>query len=375
MHILVAPDSFKGSGSAKDIGNTIKQAIQLEISDATVDVTPMADGGEGTIDALLYSSNGMKVNLEVTGPTGDKADVYYGVLEDSETVIIEVASIVGFTFVTGEKCNPLNLTTYGIGECILHALDSGYTKFIFCLGGSATNDGGLGMLQALGVNFQNQDGDSVSIYPESIEEIETADYSNLDSRIWKADMRVASDVQNPLCGINGATYIFGPQKGLEASQLEPLDRKIKLFAEHIEGHLEKEFQYIPGSGAAGGLGFALLTIGAEMESGAELIARSLNLEENISQYDWVITGEGRTDYQTLQGKLPYVVAKMAKKQKIPTILISGSIESDLNPLYDVFDSMHSITNGPLTLEDSINNMESLLHHCTKNIARLLKYTI
>lgn len=373
MHILVAPDSFKGSGSAKEIGDTIKLAIEQEISSAIVDVMPMADGGEGTIDALLYTSNGKKIYLNVTGPTGKKADVYYGVLEDSETVIIEVASIVGFTLVTEETRDPLNLTTYGIGECILHALDTGYKKFIFCLGGSATNDGGLGMLQALGVVFKDKDGKSVSIYPGSLEEIQTADYSGLDHRISETDMRIASDVQNPLCGNNGATYIFGPQKGLKPPQLKPLDQKIKLYAEHIEGHLEREFHHIPGSGAAGGLGFALLTIGAKMESGAELIAESLGLEERITQYDWLITGEGRTDYQTLQGKLPYVVAKIAERQEIPTILISGSIESDLNSLYDVFDSMHSITNGPLTLEKSIDNTENLLHHCTRNIARLLKF--
>ncbi len=374
MRILVAPDSFKGSGTAKDIGNTIKSAINQEMSYATVDVAPMADGGEGTIDSLLYSANGNKVYLEATGPTGNRVKVYYGVLEDSETVIIEVASIVGFTLVTDEKRAPLNLTTYGIGECILHALDAGYRKFIFCLGGSATNDCGLGMLQALGITFQKKNKDFTSIYPESMQEIQAVNYNHLDHRILESDMRIASDVQNPLCGKNGATYIFGQQKGLKPFQFEPLDQKIKAFATLIENHLMKKFQSIPGSGAAGGLGFALLTIGANMESGAKLIVESIDFEGRISQYDWLITGEGRTDYQTLQGKLPYVIAKIAKKEKVPTILISGSIESDLDSLYDIFDSMHSITNGPLTIEKSINNTETLLYHCTRNIVRLLKHT-
>lgn len=374
MRILVAPDSFKGSESAKTIGDIIKLSIIKEISHAMVDVIPMADGGEGTVDALLHSSHGRKVNISVTGPTGKKINVFYGILEDTQTVIIEIASIVGFTSVSEGERSPYKLTTYGIGECVIHALDAGYRKFMFCLGGSATNDGGLGMLQALGASFYNKSGSPLAPYPFTFSEICFVDYGQVDRRIWESEIQVASDVKNPLCGKNGATYIFGPQKGVRSRELKIFDQEIKNFAGQIETHLDQKYQHLPGAGAAGGLGFALLTIGARIKSGAELIAKHIDLETKIKQSDWVITGEGRTDDQTLQGKLPYVIAKLARQHGIPTILISGSIEGNIYRLYDVFDSMHSIASGPLTLEYSIKNTAELLHHCAKNIARLLRYT-
>ncbi|MFD2131855.1 glycerate kinase [Pseudogracilibacillus auburnensis] len=373
MRILVAPDSFKGSLTAKKVGQIIKSALVNEISNVVVDVTPMADGGEGTIDAFLYSSQGKKVKVSVTGAMGEKVETYYAVLSDNETVIIEVALIAGFTSVPEAIRNPFQLTTYGIGECIIHALNAGYRKFIFCLGGSATNDGGLGMLQALGVMFKDEEGNNVSPYPSCLSKIAQIDYRNIDKRIWESDICVASDVENPLCGKNGATYIFGPQKGVLLDQLERLDSSIQKFAKCIESHLNKKFIDLPGAGAAGGLGFALLTLNAKIESGAKLIASRIGLETKIRQSDWVITGEGKTDLQTLHGKLPYVIATMAKGYHVPTILISGSLELDLTPLYEIFESMHSISSGPLSLDDSIKNTEVLLHHRVKNIARLLKY--
>src|SRR5690625_619090 len=283
MRILVAPDSFKGSASAKDISKMIASALKEEIKDAEVDVVPMADGCEGTIDALLYSSMGKKVTLTVTGPTGKKVETFYGVLYHSNTVIIEVATIAGYTCVSDERRNPYYLTTYGVGECIIHALDAGYRNFIVCLGGSATNDGGLGMLQQLGVQFKNQKGREVSPYPYELETIESVDYHTIDERLRDATIQVASDVANPLCGKNGATYIFGPQKGVKQDQLAKFDEHICTYAERIEEHLQKKYHHVQGAGAAGGLGFALLTIGAKMESGAKLIAKSLDLEAKIQQ--------------------------------------------------------------------------------------------
>ncbi|WP_153720909.1 glycerate kinase [Sporosarcina cascadiensis] len=374
MRILVSPDSFKGSESAKSIGEIISSAIKTEIPHAIIDVTPMADGGEGTIDALLHATKGKKLALTVTGPLGGKIKTHYGLLEESQTAVIEVASFVGFTAVSEERRNPLRYTTLGIGECIENALEAGYRKFIFCLGGSATNDGGFGMLLGIGVSFKDRHGTRLEPYPHNLSKIHDVDYSGVDPRIWDTEIRIASDVKNPLCGKSGATYIFGPQKGVKSTDLAVMDQTLKDYADKIECHLGKQFSDIPGAGAAGGLGFALLTIGAKMESGAELIANSINLEAKILNSDWVITGEGRTDHQTLQGKLPYVIAKMARRHKKPTILISGSIESNLYDLYEVFESMHAIANGPLTLKESIEHTQELLYHRVRNIARLLKYT-
>lgn len=374
MRILVAPDSYKGSMTAEEIANIIKQAINEEIKQAEVEVIPMADGGEGTIEALLYTLKGRKVKLVTTGPTGEKVKAYYGVLEDTDTVVIEVAEIVGFNSVRQANKSPLHLTTFGIGECIIHALDKGYRKFIICLGGSATNDGGQGMLQALGVTFLDKDNQTIDPFPHLLSLIDSVDYGTIDHRLKESEILVASDVTNPLSGKNGATYIFGPQKGIKSNQLEKIDYKIKKFATKIENHLKTEFQHLPGSGAAGGLGFAMLTINASMKSGAKLIAEKINLAAEIKHSDWIITGEGRTDSQTLQGKLPMIVAEMAKEYEIPSILISGSIEDDLTPFYDVFKSMHSISNGPMTTSESICKTKQLLHHKTKNIARILNYT-
>lgn len=372
MHILIAPDSFKGSASAAKIGEVIKNAIFIEMPQSSVEVVPMADGGEGTIEVLLHDSRGTKEKILVNNAKGEIIETYYGVLADSKTVIIEVALITGFNSIPLQHRIPLELNTYGIGECIIHALDQGYRKFIFCLGGSATNDGGIGMLQALGVNFQNERGENIPPHPIMMESIYKVDYSNIDPRIFDSSILIASDVNNPLFGDNGATYVFGPQKGVLKDQLQSLDDKIKHYSMYIENHLEKEFHRVPGAGAAGGLGFALLTLGAKMRSGAELIANKLKINEKLAKSDWVITGEGKTDEQTLQGKLPFVIASMAKEYDVPTILVSGALGGDLDHLYHEFDSVNSIALGPLSLEESIERTEELLYHCIRNIARLLK---
>lgn len=375
MHILIAPDSFKGSASAEKVGNIMREAIITEMPNTTVDVVPMADGGEGTIDVLLHSSDGKRVKVCVENAIGEKVETIYGVLHDHETVVIEVALIAGFNSISQQHRDPFALTTYGVGECIVHALDHGYRKFIFCLGGSATNDGGMGMLQALGVIFKNKNGKKLSPMPVLMDTIDSVDYSQMDERLYESSISIASDVVNPLYGRNGATYIFGPQKGVLENELEALDKKLKHYSECIEHYLKKEFHLIPGAGAAGGLGFALLTIGAKMESGAELIADRLKIDEKLASSDWVITGEGRTDEQTLQGKLPFIIASMAKERHVPSLLVSGSLEGDLQLLYEVFDSIHSIAKGPLSLEESIKQTEELLYHKMRNIARILKHVV
>lgn len=374
MHILVAPDSFKGSLSAEKVGQVIQYALTEEIPGVTTDVIPMADGGEGTINTLLFSANGRKESLSVTGPNGEKKETYFGVLKHSKTAVMEVAEIAGFTCVPSHSREPYQLTTYGLGESIKHALDLGYRKFIIGLGGSATNDAGIGMLSALGVNFKDVNNNTLPPYPYSFKNICSVDYSQVDHRLQDAEIIVASDVDNPLCGKSGATYIFGPQKGVEESQLHTLDAEILHYATAIETALKRDYKNTPGAGAAGGLGFAMLTIGASMTSGAKLIAEELQLKSKIKKSHWVITGEGKTDHQTMQGKLPYVVASMARECNVPTILISGAIQGDMDILYKVFESVHAISSGPMTLEESLNQAEYLLEHQARNVARLLKNT-
>ena len=372
MRFVVAPDSFKGSLSARKVGQVMEQAIYEEIPQAVVDIVPMADGGEGTVSSLLFAIGGKWVELETTGPMGDNIRVCYGILSNDETVVIEVASIAGLTLVPEEKQNPFHLTTYGVGECIQDALDRGYRRFIIGLGGSATNDGGLGMLQALGVTFQDASGKKVPPFAASLSNIHTVDYTTIDSRIWEANIRVARDVENPLCGPKGASYVFGSQKGATPEQISKLDHSLAVFADIVERHLGKTYRHTPGVGAAGGLGFALLTVGASLEPGAALVADAVHLEQYLKQADWVITGEGKTDRQTLFGKVPLYVAKLANKYKIPTILVSGSLGEDIDQLYSHFDSMHAIPNGAMSLEQSMNRAEYLLKQKMRNIARLVR---
>lgn len=372
MRIVVATDSFKGSLSSYQAGETIKRAFQLEMPEIDIEVIPMADGGEGTVDALLYSTDSKRVDLQVTGPTGKKIDTYYAVSKDGQLAVLEVANIVGYSMVGESERNPFHLTTLGVGECIRHVLDQGVREVIIGLGGSATNDGGFGMLQALGVSFLDEQDRPLAPYPTSLAQVRRVDWSNLDRRLMETRIRVASDVNNPLCGPNGATFTFGPQKGVRKEMLKKLDESLAKYARCLEEGRGRKCREIPGAGAAGGLGFGLLLLGAMMETGATLISQLVGLPEKLKHADWLITGEGRTDGQTLRGKLPFTLAKQAKEKGVPTILISGALAGDLEPMYELFQSVHSIANGPITLEECMLQAEALLFQKARNIARLLK---
>jgi len=372
MKIVVAPDSFKGSLSAEEVGKTIKKGILYEFPTAKVTIIPMADGGEGTLEALIFSTKGVIINLEATGIFFEKKPVSYGILGDEKTVIIEIAKIVGLANVPDKKKNPLITTTYGIGETILNALDNGYRKFIIGLGGSATNDGGIGMLKALGGEFLDKSNSPVVPIGSALREIEYVDLSNIDSRIYQSEIIIASDVNNPLCGKEGASYVFGPQKGASLEQVKELDEGLNNFGKLIEQHLNKNLINIPGAGAAGGLGFALLAIGAKIQSGAKIVAEMSGLEKEIAGAQWVITGEGRSDYQTIYGKAPIFVAEIARKHNVKAILLSGSLGEGFERLYDYFVSLHSIVREPTTLDDAMQNVKKYLFESARNITRLLQ---
>ncbi|MFA8439102.1 glycerate kinase [Pueribacillus sp. YX66] len=371
MNILVAPDSFKESLSALEVSKTIKEAILKEMPNVQVNMYPMADGGEGILDTLVYATKGRLVEAVVSGPLGNKIYTEYGVLGDGKTVVIEIAKIAGLMQVSPSKRNPLNTTTYGIGEVIVHALERGYRKFIIGLGGSATNDGGLGMLQALGGLFLDEYGWEVPPFGASLMKLKKIDVSRLHPLLNKSDFVIASDVMNPLCGTKGATYVFGAQKGATELQMQQLDNAMKNYANLIETEFNQSYQNKEGAGAAGGLGFAFMLLGSRLQSGAELVAHTIGLKEAMKGAQWVITGEGKSDEQTMYGKVPVYIAKLAKEYNVKALLISGSLGKGYESLYEYFEACFSIINKPMPLEEAMNDAKELIFQQTRNIARML----
>lgn len=371
MKIVVAPDSFKGSLRALQVGKIIQEALVNEIPDVQVEMNPMADGGEGTLETLVYATKGKRLSIVSSNPLKEQVTTEYGVLGDGKTAVIEIAAIAGLTMVPLDKRDPLYTSTYGIGEVILKVAKDGYREFIVCLGGSSTNDGGLGMLQALGVQFLDENNKEVPPFGKSIYKVKKVNFTTLEPIIHDCRFTIASDVDSPLCGKNGATYIFGPQKGVREEHLEEYDQAMHRYASLIENHLGINAQKHPGAGAAGGLGFAFLLLNAKIESGSRIIADATNLKNKMKDADFAITGEGQSDHQTLFGKVPSFVAKLAKEEKIKTILLSGSFGRGYEGLYDHFMSCHSIATGPITLEECMNNAEVLLANEARNIARFL----
>ncbi|MGC5327668.1 glycerate kinase [Brevibacillus sp. SYSU BS000544] len=375
MYIVVAPDSFKGSVTSIEVGTKIKEAFLQVFPSAQIDVIPMADGGEGTLDALLFGTDGHKVELNATGPLLDLVPTNYGVLGHDQIVVIEIAAVAGLPMVPKSERNPMNTSTKGIGEVILHALDQGHRQFIIGLGGSATNDGGLGMLQALGVTFLDHEGQVVPPIGASVGKVKKVDYSTMDVRLRDCRIQVATDVTNPLCGKQGASYVFAPQKGATPEQVVQMDEALQSYSELIHAHLQQKCSEHPGAGAAGGLGFAFLTLGAELLPGAQIVAEAVELEEKLKQCDWVLTGEGQSDYQTAFGKVPFYIGKLAKQHGKHTILLSGSLGKGAEQLHEVFVSIHSIAPGPVSLDESMANGATYIFDAAHNIARLINATI
>lgn len=353
------------------VAETIKVAFCSEMPHAQVEIIPMADGGEGTLEAIFAVEKGKVVEVDATGPMGNGFRSRYGIMETPQTVVIETAHVIGLRMVLPGTQNIMLTTSYGLGEIMLDAIRKGSRNFIIGLGGSATNDGGLGLLMALGGKFLDAGRNPLRPIAASLLEIRHIDLSGLNATLKECDVKIASDVENPLCGKNGASYIFGPQKGATPAQTALLDNGLKNFAKLMEAELKQNLQDKPGAGAAGGLGFALMAIGGEIHSGAKIIAETTALEAKIKESDWVITGEGQSDYQTLFGKAPYFVGKMAKQHGVKAILISGSLGQGHDKLLDYFASCHAIVNRPMALKEAMDNAESLLAACSRNVARLI----
>ncbi len=329
MKTVIAIDSLKGSLTSIEAGNAIMEGIRRADHDAEVIVRPLADGGEGTTETLVSGLGGRIEKITVTGPLGVPVDAEYGIIEESKTAIMEMATASGITLVSDSERNPLNTTTFGVGEMIADAIEKGCRNFIIGIGGSATNDGGLGMLSALGFGFLDKEGNAVEIYGRGLENVAKIIKDKVTPQLSECSFSIACDVTNPLCGDKGCSAVYGPQKGATPEIVDKMDGWLKNYAEIAKQTIEHVDPDYPGAGAAGGLGFAFMTfLGGRLEPGIDLILNKTNLEEYIKDADVVVTGEGRLDFQTAMGKAPVGVARLAKKHNKTVIAFAGAVTRD-----------------------------------------------
>ncbi len=376
MKALIAIDSFKGSLSSLDCSQAITEGIKEVYPSAEIVTVPLADGGEGTVEALVQSTNGTYIEKEVIGPLGIPVTAKYGILGNQETAVIEVAAACGLPLVPENKRNPLFTTTYGVGQLILDAIERGCRELVIGLGGSATNDAGMGMLQALGFSFLDHNGVEVGFGGGALRQIHSIDWSSVHPLIKEVTFKIACDVNNPLYGKNGAAYIYGPQKGATPEIVEELDAGLEHFAQVTLSEYGKDIQSIAGAGAAGGLGAAFAGfLDAQLVSGVELLLDIVHIEDKLKHVDIVITGEGKLDGQTSMGKAPSGIAQVASKQNIPVIALAGGITEQASSLNDIgITSYFSITNGPISLQEAMNPAKTYnnLKATTKQLFLLLK---
>lgn len=356
MKVTVSIDSLKGSLTSLEAGNAIKEGIIKAIPDAEVIVRPLADGGEGTVEALALGMGGKLENVEVTGPRGAKVACTYGILEESKTAIVEMSGAAGITLVTDEERNPLYATTYGVGEVIKDAIDKGCRHFIVGIGGSATNDGGIGMLQALGYGMLDKDGNQVPFGARGLADIVEITDDHVIPELKECSFRIACDVTNPLCGPAGASAVYGPQKGATPGMVQDMDQWLGAYAKLTALKYEKADPEYPGTGAAGGMGYAFLAYtNAVLESGIKIILEETRLEEYVKDADIVVTGEGRLDGQTVYGKAPIGVAKIAKKFGKPVVAFSGAVTKDAVACNDHgIDAFFPILRSVQTLQEAMD---------------------
>jgi len=371
MKVLVAVDSFKGSLGSREAGEIIKEGILDTIKDAEVTVSPIADGGEGTVEALVDGLNGEYIDVEVKGPLNDKVIARYGVIKD--VVVIEMASSSGLTLVPEEKRNPLNTTTYGLGDMIKDALDRGYNNFIIGLGGSSTSDIGLGMLSSLGFKFLDENKKEVGIFGRDLKNIKYIDDTSVDKRLFDSKFKIACDVDNPLYGENGAAAIYGPQKGADKETIKTLDEYAINFSKVVSKKYKIDYENISGVGAAGGLGYAFMSfLNGELSPGIDIIIDFLKLDEKMKKVDLAITGEGEINYQTMMGKAPSGVAEVAKKYDIPVIGIAGALGKDVELINDKgIDAFFSITPKPISLEKAMDR-EFAKENLKRTISQIMR---
>jgi glycerate 2-kinase len=373
MKILIAPDSFKGSLSATEAAAAMARGIQNVAPDADLIEVPIADGGEGTVEAFVRACNGTLQQVTVRGALGAPVHAAWGLLPDN-TAVVEIAAAVGLTLLQPEQRDPFRGTTEGVGHLLRAVMDAGIKRVIIGLGGSATNDGGTGMLRALGARFLDHAGGELQTDVASLRDLASIDSSGLDPRLQKLDILVASDVDNPLCGANGCTAVFGPQKGISREDMPKLDAALARYAQVALQTTGRDAALQPGAGAAGGLGAALLYFtGARIMPGIEVVLDTVRFDELLAQSDLVLTGEGRTDSQTLHGKVPLGVARRARLQKVPVVCISGSLAKGAEELYrEGITALVSCAPGPITLSESLAQAGALVTDAAERAFRLIR---
>ena len=376
MKIVIAPQGFKGNLTALQVARAIEKGIKRVVPDARTAIKPMADGGEGTVQALVDATGGKMMSTEVTGPLGERVTARWGILSDKVTAAIEMAAASGLPLVPHEKHNPLVTTTYGTGELVLAALDNGCRKLIIGIGGSATNDGGAGMAQALGARLLDAGGKELPFGGAALARLEHIDISRMDSRITDFEVTLASDVNNPLCGPNGASAIYGPQKGATPEKVRQLDAALSHYANVIRRDLGLDLRDIPGAGAAGGLGLGLMVfLKARPIPGIDVVIKATNFVADLKDADLVFTAEGRIDCQSAMGKVPTGVALKAKEFGLPVIALAGEIGDDYAVVYEQgIDAVLSIAPGPITLSQSMAEADRLITDTAERAIRLFLCT-
>jgi glycerate kinase len=373
MHIVVAPDSFKECLTATQVSLAISKGIERIVPEADIICIPVADGGEGTVEALVTATGGKIIQTPSVDALNRPIQSFYGILGDGKTAVIEMAAASGIELIASEERNPLITTTFGTGVLLKAALDAGFTQIIIGIGGSATNDGGSGMAQALGFGLFDEDGQPLNLGGGSLCALHSIDWSNVHPKLQEAKITVACDVRNPLLGPSGATYVYGPQKGATPQMLETLEKSMVHFSRILQQEMKINVSEIPGAGAAGGLGAGLMAFcKAEMISGFELVSELTNLEKHISQASLVFTAEGKIDAQTAFGKTISGVGQLAKRYKVPVIALAGMVTDDLTELYKQgVTSVFAIGNRPMSLEESKARARELLSNTTAQIMRIV----
>lgn len=372
MKVVLAPDSFKGSASAMDVCEAMKEGIREIDPNVDIAMAPMADGGEGTVENLVQAYSGQTVAVEVMGPAGKPVTAKYGILRGAQfgegLCVVEVAETSGLTLLRKEERNPMKTTTYGFGQLILDALDKGCKRFVIGLGGSGTNDGGCGMAMALGYELLDEAGMQIGLGGGSLADLAEIRTEHVDPRIFEADFMVACDVKNPLCGTDGASHVFGPQKGATPEDVQVLDANLKRLAEVIKRDMGRDVLEVPGAGAAGGLGAGTMAfLNGTLREGIKIISELLELAQKVSDADLVFTGEGRCDFQTLKGKTPFGVVSVAEEYHVPSIIVAGSVGEGLEPFYDkgVIEIIGLQKEG-MTIEYAKKHAQELIKAETKN---------
>ncbi|MBS1206287.1 MAG: glycerate kinase [Proteobacteria bacterium] len=374
MKIVIAPDSYKESLSALEVATAIERGFREIFPSAEYIKIPVADGGEGTVEAMVAATNGRIVKVAVKGPLGEQAEGFYGISGDERSAFIEMAAASGLEMVPSAKRDPLITTSWGTGELIRHALDAGVKHIIIGIGGSATNDGGAGMVQALGAKLLDEQNRQIAPGGAALESLVRIDLRELDKRLSGCRIEVACDVTNPLTGEAGASAVFGPQKGATPEMIARLDKALAHYAGIIARDLDIDVLNLAGGGAAGGMGAALYAFcGAELRQGIEIVTDALALDKHVRGADLVITGEGRIDSQTVHGKVPVGVAKVAKRYNIPVIGIAGSLTADVGVVHDHgIDAVFSVLYTICTLEKALENAGENVRMTARNVAAVLK---